>query len=214
MLWLTELKQNGDDVTIEGRSTTLIALSDFVGNLGTRRAAAEADRDRQQPGRDARRRAEPGRPPSKLIRFTVKAQLAPPAATAAARGRGAGAARRRADSRRCAGRDGDQPQSQQAAVVRPARRVRRAVAGRRRRLLELLRAAGAGEHRRSAAAQLGDAARGHRPRPGDGAQPAGVPPRGRRRSKRSSSACAPCCRRSRTSPTCCAASRRWRRSRT
>ena len=35
MLWLTDLEQKGDDVTIEGRSTTLIALSDFVGNLGT-----------------------------------------------------------------------------------------------------------------------------------------------------------------------------------
>ena len=34
MLWLTELEQKGSDVTIEGQSTTLIALSDFVGNLG------------------------------------------------------------------------------------------------------------------------------------------------------------------------------------
>lgn len=35
MLWLTTLTQEGDDVTIEGRSTTLIAVSDFVGNLGS-----------------------------------------------------------------------------------------------------------------------------------------------------------------------------------
>ena len=33
-LWLTMLQQDGATVTIEGRSTTLIALSDFVGNLG------------------------------------------------------------------------------------------------------------------------------------------------------------------------------------
>jgi type IV pilus assembly protein PilN len=33
MTWLTTLKQEGYDVTIEGRSTTLAALSDFVGNL-------------------------------------------------------------------------------------------------------------------------------------------------------------------------------------
>ncbi len=33
MLWLTELKQDAGDVTIEGRCTTLTALSDFVGNL-------------------------------------------------------------------------------------------------------------------------------------------------------------------------------------
>jgi type IV pilus assembly protein PilN len=33
MTWLTSLKQDGYDVTIQGRSTTLAALSDFVGNL-------------------------------------------------------------------------------------------------------------------------------------------------------------------------------------
>src|SRR5882762_7013822 len=34
MLWLTDLDQKGNDVTIQGESTTLISLSDFVGNLG------------------------------------------------------------------------------------------------------------------------------------------------------------------------------------
>src|SRR6267378_7501042 len=34
MLWLTDLEQKGNDVTIQGQSTTLISLSDFVGNLG------------------------------------------------------------------------------------------------------------------------------------------------------------------------------------
>ena len=34
MLWLTSMVQNGPELTIQGRSTTLIALSDFVGNLG------------------------------------------------------------------------------------------------------------------------------------------------------------------------------------
>lgn len=33
MTWLTSVKQQGYDVTIVGRSTTLSALSDFVGNL-------------------------------------------------------------------------------------------------------------------------------------------------------------------------------------
>ena len=33
MTWLVSLKQEGYDVTIEGRSTSLSALSDFVGNL-------------------------------------------------------------------------------------------------------------------------------------------------------------------------------------
>jgi type IV pilus assembly protein PilN len=33
MTWLTSVKQDGYDVTIEGRCTSLTALSDFVGNL-------------------------------------------------------------------------------------------------------------------------------------------------------------------------------------
>jgi len=33
MLWLTEVKQAGIELTIAGRCTTLTALSDFVGNL-------------------------------------------------------------------------------------------------------------------------------------------------------------------------------------
>lgn len=33
MMWLTNLKQDGYDVTIEGRCLSLTALSDFVGNL-------------------------------------------------------------------------------------------------------------------------------------------------------------------------------------
>jgi type IV pilus assembly protein PilN len=33
MLWLTSLSQDGGEVTIDGRCTTLTALSDFVGNL-------------------------------------------------------------------------------------------------------------------------------------------------------------------------------------
>lgn len=34
MMWLTNIKQVGYDVTIEGRCLSLTALSDFVGNLG------------------------------------------------------------------------------------------------------------------------------------------------------------------------------------
>jgi Tfp pilus assembly protein PilN len=33
MLWLTALKQTGDSVLIDGRSTTITALSDYVANL-------------------------------------------------------------------------------------------------------------------------------------------------------------------------------------
>jgi type IV pilus assembly protein PilN len=33
LLWFTELKQQGSDLTIDGRTSSLIALSEFVGNL-------------------------------------------------------------------------------------------------------------------------------------------------------------------------------------
>jgi len=35
MLWLTEMEQSAESLTIQGRAMTLIALSDFVGNLGS-----------------------------------------------------------------------------------------------------------------------------------------------------------------------------------
>jgi type IV pilus assembly protein PilN len=35
MLWLTEMEQTPEALTIQGQSTTLIALSDFVGNLAS-----------------------------------------------------------------------------------------------------------------------------------------------------------------------------------
>ena len=50
MLWLTAMTQTAEQVTIEGRSTTLIALSDFVGNLGSNDLLQQADRDRREPG--------------------------------------------------------------------------------------------------------------------------------------------------------------------
>ena len=90
MLWLTAMDQADDAVTIEGQSTTLIALSDFVGNLGNggllkkpielvNSQVENVGASGQQGGVD-------------LIKFTVKAQLAPktPAAGAAVpAGRGA-----------------------------------------------------------------------------------------------------------------------------
>jgi type IV pilus assembly protein PilN len=103
MLWLTDLTQQGTDVTIQGQSTTLIALSDFVGNLGNSPLLVKpveivnSQVDSVTVGRAAGGR---GAGPSTVdvIKFTVKAQLvapktAPPAAAAAGRGRsGRGAA--------------------------------------------------------------------------------------------------------------------------
>ncbi len=95
MLWLTMLQQEGDDVTIEGRSTTLIALSDFVGNLsgGTLlQRPIEIVDSQVQPASGPGAQAAP-----ELIQFTVRARVnrpAPPGAgTAPAGGRAAAAGR-------------------------------------------------------------------------------------------------------------------------
>ena len=70
MLWLTSMQQTGGDVTIEGRSTTLVALSDFVGNLGNTTffkkpieiVDSQVETGNQAQGPD-------------IIKFSVKAQL-------------------------------------------------------------------------------------------------------------------------------------------
>jgi type IV pilus assembly protein PilN len=82
MLWLTDLEQKGAEVTIQGQSTTLISLSDFVGNLGNSKLLEKpveivnSQVDTVQVagpggGRGAGRSVD-------LIKFTVKAQLVPP----------------------------------------------------------------------------------------------------------------------------------------
>lgn len=81
MLWLSDMQREGDTVTIQGRSTTLIALSDFVGNLGSSpllRKPIELVNSQVEaaPG------GAPG-PQQEVIRFSVRAQLAPPQRAAA-----------------------------------------------------------------------------------------------------------------------------------
>jgi type IV pilus assembly protein PilN len=100
MLWLTSLVQTGDEVTVQGRSTTLIALSDFVGNLGSNQIfqrPIEIVNSQVQPASGTGASAVP-----ELILFTVRARIhrpesvqaaAEPPAGRGARGRGARAAR-------------------------------------------------------------------------------------------------------------------------
>lgn len=75
MLWLTHVKQTGPDLVIEGRSTTLIALSDLVGNLGNspvfERPVELLDSQMESAGQGGA-----GTGVQDLIRFTVKARLA------------------------------------------------------------------------------------------------------------------------------------------
>jgi len=75
MLWLTDLKQTGDTtVTIEGRSTTLTGLSDFVGNL-------EASGYFKRSIEIVSTTTEPSPQPSgELIRFVVRAEFQIPGA--------------------------------------------------------------------------------------------------------------------------------------
>ena len=75
MLWLTDFEQKGSDLTIQGQSTTLIALSDFVGNLG---ASPLLQRPIEIVDSKVETITAPGQSVgADLIKFTVKAQLAP-----------------------------------------------------------------------------------------------------------------------------------------
>lgn len=99
MLWLTDLAQEGTDVTIQGQSTTLIALSDFVGNLGNSPMLvkpveivnSQVNTVQVSSGRG---RGAGSASSVDVIKFTVKAQLIPPKnAPPPPPGRGAGPGR-------------------------------------------------------------------------------------------------------------------------
>lgn len=73
MLWLTSMTQDATQVTIVGNSRTLVALSDFVGNLGggsVLRRPIEIVDSQVQEARGSGSSATP-----ELIQFTVRAQL-------------------------------------------------------------------------------------------------------------------------------------------
>ena len=85
MLWLTELKQSGDDVVIDGRTTVLTSLTDFVTNLEAsgyfKKSIDIVNTTTEHPGGSA----------AELIKFTIKASFAQPETKAAApAGRGGG----------------------------------------------------------------------------------------------------------------------------
>jgi type IV pilus assembly protein PilN len=94
MLWLLSMNQVNNEVTIDGRSTTLIGVSDFVGNLGNTELL-------QKPIEIVSSQVEtitgtgtgPQAANAEVIRFTVKATLAAsalPATPPGARAGGAG----------------------------------------------------------------------------------------------------------------------------
>jgi type IV pilus assembly protein PilN len=72
-MWFTDLKQAGDDITIDGRCTSLTALSDFVANLESSNYFA-----RPVEIVDSQVEAATQERPTDLIRFTVKAKFVQP----------------------------------------------------------------------------------------------------------------------------------------
>jgi Tfp pilus assembly protein PilN len=73
MLWLTDMEQKGETLTIQGRANTLPAVSDFVANLGESPILAKpldlADTQVET------LQAAPGQPGVELYKFTVKASI-------------------------------------------------------------------------------------------------------------------------------------------
>ncbi len=83
-LWLTELKQTGDEVVIDGRTTVLTSLTEFVTNLEAsgyfKKSIDIVNTSTENPQGNA----------SELVRFTIRAAFAQPE-TKAAGGGGRGA---------------------------------------------------------------------------------------------------------------------------
>jgi type IV pilus assembly protein PilN len=72
-MWLVELRQTANDIVIEGRCTTLTALSDFVSSL-------ESSNEFDKPVEIVDSVVEPATAATpEIIKFTVKAKLMPPA---------------------------------------------------------------------------------------------------------------------------------------
>jgi type IV pilus assembly protein PilM len=80
-LWLVQLQEKEGDLRIEGRTTSLTALSDFVGNLETSGYFARPVEilDSQVETQTQQQQAAGG--PGDLVRFTVKARFTLPGAT-------------------------------------------------------------------------------------------------------------------------------------
>ena len=88
LLWLTQMDQKGEALTIQGRSNTLIALADFVANLGNSQLLqkpidVDAQVEAMQP--------LPGQPALELNKFTVRASVKKTTTVAQGPGRGAAA---------------------------------------------------------------------------------------------------------------------------
>jgi type IV pilus assembly protein PilN len=75
MLWLTALKQTGDSVLIDGRSTTITALSDYVANL---EATGYFKRSIEIVATTSEVTITP---PGEIVRFSIRAEFQQPGAS-------------------------------------------------------------------------------------------------------------------------------------
>ena len=76
--WLTELVQEGNAVTLKGRSVSLTAVSDFVGNLeGTGYFAKPVEIVDSQVDQQQGTAGVVGQATTELVQFEIKAQLSP-----------------------------------------------------------------------------------------------------------------------------------------
>jgi type IV pilus assembly protein PilN len=73
-LWLTDLRQEGTALTIEGRTTTLIGLSDFVGNLGSN-PVLQKPIEIMDSTAETEAAVKGSTAPTELIKFRVRATL-------------------------------------------------------------------------------------------------------------------------------------------
>jgi type IV pilus assembly protein PilN len=93
MIWLTEMQEQQNQLTISGRSTTLIALSDFVGNLGNNPKLLQKPIEIVNSQVESAPGGAPQAPAVDVITFTVRAQIVshgePPPEPPRGRGRGA-----------------------------------------------------------------------------------------------------------------------------
>jgi type IV pilus assembly protein PilN len=75
MLWLTDLQQDAGSITIQGRSTTLIGLSDFVGNLANNAVLEKPIEIVKSEVAAAEGPSATAGGPAELIQFTVRARV-------------------------------------------------------------------------------------------------------------------------------------------
>jgi Tfp pilus assembly protein PilN len=100
MLWLTDMDQKGETITIQGRSTTINAVTDFIANLRNSDLLLKSTIDAETLAETLQ--GTPTQPAVELVKFKVTASLnkaaaakpGAPAGAPAAGGGGGGAAAR------------------------------------------------------------------------------------------------------------------------